>query len=218
MNRKLILMKKSLINLPVWQLFTLYLLLYFLLWFCLEEFVYYDPKYFTGGNENSVRVYRTLLLLMYILLPLTLLIKFKFFQLTISLSLPESLKTAQNFNTLILKLLISGSFILLIPRCAKVIWFMFLSRNYTMEQADDFSLFSLYHLLSQRIDAQAYEYLLKWVNPFEMIYILYLTLGLTIYTKQNINKSMICVLKGYVLPLMMYAGLKIFVNVYFFKL
>lgn len=213
MMRKLISVKEALVGTPTWQMFGLYALLYVLLIFCVEEFVYYDPSYFTGGNQNSVTLYRNVFKFIYGVIPFFLIVRFVFFQQLIKYALPDAYRDKVS-QTLVLKLLISGSFILLIPYFVKVLWFMFVDSTYTMEEAVRFELFSLYQFSSTLISTEAYDYLLKQINVFELLFVFYVAWGIILITRKSIRSNLQYVLKGYVIPILIYASIKILINVF----
>jgi hypothetical protein len=217
-NRKLILLKQNLLAIPLWQLFMAFVICYFLLLYCVEELVYFDPKYFTGGNDNSISGYRNVFKFIYFLLPLSLFLMFKLFQITIRFSLPAQVKGKESANSYLLKLLVSGWFILLLPWVIKVIWFLLLKQQYDMDQAVGFVFLSLYQMLNPILTTDAYDYLLKLINPFELLFMGYIAWGLVAVTKQSASKNMRYVLMGYGAPVLLYAIVKIVVNVFILKL
>ncbi len=218
MSRTLIQWKRGLQSIPAWQLYLIFVLCYFVLLYCIEELIYFDPKHFTGGNDNSVITYRNVFKFIYAALPLVLLLKFKFFQALIRLSMPQKMRSGKLIGAFFFKLLISGSFILLLPWLVKVIWFKLFNTDYTMEEAANFEFLSLYHLLQPYLTSEAFDYILKLINPFEVFFIVYMSWGLTVITKQNLLKNLRYIFIGYALPILLYSALKIFINVYFLKL
>lgn len=87
-----------------------------------------------------------------------------------------------------------------------------------MEQADGFVFMSLYHFIHPQITSEVFDYTLKLINPFELLFIAYIAWGLSVITKQPAKTNLLYIFKGYGIPLLFYAGLKIFINVFFLKI
>jgi hypothetical protein len=206
MKTKLDKLLQALNGTKAWHLFLLFVIPYTFLVYVVQEYIYYDPIFFTGGNENSIGTYRRVYKIIYLLLPFLFYLKFKLLEVFIQL-----LVGSKNFITsdkkALFKLLVAASFVFFIPFVVKIIWFLGFTTSYTMEQADTFRFLSLYQFLADVDGFEGLSFLLKFTNLFQILYFLLVSYGIAQYTTKSFGQSAAIFFLIYVLPNLAYAVL-----------
>jgi hypothetical protein len=160
-----------------WYLFGLFCLLNILFLFLINDVIITDPQYFTGGNENTVELFRNFYNVVYVINPIYVFIKIAFIASILKLGAALYCNLQLEFKQLFTLATISG-FVLLLPDLIEVFWFMVIHTSYTMEEVKYFSPFSLYSLFGHAEISDSNKYMLALINPFEIIYWFVLIVGL----------------------------------------
>lgn len=171
-----------------WYLFALYNLLGILCLYLINDVIITDPQYFTGGNENSIKLFRNVYKVIYFLYPIYALFRVLFFSFVIRLGVSLFTNISIEFKQ-IFTLVIIAELVFLIPDFIEVIWFLLLKTDYSMFDVKHFSFLSLYNLFDPQEIPDGYTYLLKLINIFEITYWIILIFGLKQITNKPTLKS-----------------------------
>lgn len=176
--------------------FLLYALINSLLLYYIHDIIITDPQYFTGGNMNSVNLYRKLWMGYYFISPFYEIIKL----LIISALIYYAIRFIKKLNTQfwgIFYIVLLAQFILLIPDLFELIWFTFIKTNYTMSDVDYFSPLSLASLANHEEISDFLFKLLNSINLFNLAYWFLLFLFIKKYLEVKLLDSIVVVLSFY---------------------
>jgi hypothetical protein len=185
-----------------WHLLLIYCIAYVFLMYTIQEYIYFDPKYFTGGNNNSSGMYRRVYRIIYFVLPFLVFAKVKVWSLLLQIIGGKSIKENRK---LLEKVFLLFSFVMLIPLFFKVVWFMGIKTDYTMEQADAFRFLSLYQLFIKAEFLDKLAYLMKFLSLFQLTFMVLLTLGIQYVLNIPFLKGILFVVSSYLLPVLIVA-------------
>jgi hypothetical protein len=185
-----------------WMLFALYSLFAILFLFLINDIIITDPQYFTGGNENSVKLFRNVYFFIYLIYPIYALIKIAIIAGAIRLAAAAFFSLEIEFFKLF-TLVLLAEFALLLPDLIESVWFLLIHTNYTMEEVKYFYPFSVYSLIGFENIEQTFDYPLKLINPFELFYWYILITGLKEITEKSTKQSFKIVLFSYGLLLLL---------------
>ncbi len=160
-----------------WYIFGFFCLLNILFLFLINDVIITDPKYFTGGNDNSVNLFRNVYTAIYFINPIYSFIKIASIALVLKLGAALYCNLELEFRQLFTLATIAG-FVLLLPDLLEVIWFLIIHTGYTMEEVKFFAPLSLFSLYDINEFPESYGYLLKLINLFELVYWFILIIGL----------------------------------------
>lgn len=153
----------------IFKYFLVYALLNALLLYYIHDIIITDPQYFTGGNMNSVALFRKLWKVIYFLSPVYEFIKI----LVISFLIYQAIRIVKKLNTQfwgIFYIVLIAQFILLIPDFMELIWFTFIKIDYSMVDVDYFNPLSVANLMDyQNISNFTYK-LIESINLFNITY------------------------------------------------
>lgn len=191
-----------------WYLFVLLNLLSILSLYIIHDTIITDPKYFTGGNQNSVFLYRKISLIIYFIYPLYCFAKV----VIVAGLLTIGLKT-QNIEVSfkqLMSVVIIAEIVFWIQDLAQIVWFLFIHSGYTMKEVDNFSFLSLqYFINSEASDA------LKTITHFfsvpELLFIAMLIFGLLALTKETFSRMAKVVLLTYGLAMIIFLVTKSYI-------
>ena len=158
-------------------LFIVYALFSILFLFVINDIIIIDPKYFTGGNEKSIKLFRNVYNVIYIINPIYSLIKIVFIAFLLKTALSFFFTLDTKFSQLFTLVTLS-EFALLLPDLLEIIWFLLIHTDYTMEEVKYFHPFSLYSFIGNYDLSNAYDYPLRLINPFEISYWIMLIIGI----------------------------------------
>ena len=179
-----------------WMLFTVYALFSVLFLYVINDIIITDPQYFTGGNQNSIKLFRNIYNLLYFVFPVYAFIKIAFIAMLLRLGIAFFMSQEVEFMKLFTLVLIA-EFALLIPDFIETIWFLLIHTDYTMEEVKYFYPFSAYSLIGFENIDQSFDYLLKLINPFELVYWVLLIAGLNEITGKTRKESLKMVAGSY---------------------
>lgn len=160
-----------------WMLFAVYVLFSILFLFVINDIIITDPRYFTGGNQNSIKLFRNVYKAIYIIYPFYSFVKIAFIAMLLKMGLDFFTSAEAGFMKLF-TLVLLAEFILLVPDFLETVWFLLIHTDYTMEDVKYFYPFSVHSLIDLDSINSSNDYLLKLVNPFEFFYWLILISGL----------------------------------------
>lgn len=184
-----------------WIWFAVYALLSVLFIYIINDIIITDPKYFTGGNNHSVRAFRNVYKVIYFFYPIYLFVKIVIISFFIKMSL-SFFKFKEVKFMLIFTLVLIAEFVFLIPNLSEIIWFLFIHTQYTMEEVDSYSFLSLVGLIDSSGISSAYIYPVKLVNLFEVLYWILLIVGIKEITQSSGKQSFKIVASSYGLLLL----------------
>ncbi|MDX9695565.1 MAG: hypothetical protein RBT49_07215 [Bacteroidales bacterium] len=176
--------------------FLLYALINSLLLYYIHDIIITDPQYFTGGNMDSVKLYRKLWMISYFISPFYKIIKL----LIISALIYYAIRFIKKLNTQfwgIFYIVLLAQFILLIPDLLELIWFTFIKTNYTMSDVDYFSPLSLASLANHEEISDFLFKLLNSINLFNLASWFLLFLFIKKYLEVKLLDSIVVVLSFY---------------------
>lgn len=171
-----------------WILFAVYILFSVLFLFVINDIIITDPQYFTGGNQNSIRLFRNIYNIIYFIYPFYSFVKIAFIAMLLKSGLAFFTSTEVGFIKLF-TLVLLAEFILLIPDFLEIIWFLLIHTDYTMEEVKYFHPFSAYSFIGYENIGQSYDYGLKLSNPFEIFYWFILIIGLKEITGKTTKEN-----------------------------
>lgn len=180
-----------------WYIFLFFCLLSVLLLFLIYDVIVTDPKYYTGGNENSVTLFRNIWSGIYILYPFYSLAKF----FVIAVFMAQIAKTMYEITISwqqIFLLITLSHFILLIPNIAQIIWFLVLNPDYQMSEVRHFYFLSVYNFLPQEAEIrQSVMVWLDFLNVSEILFWIFLIIGTTSLLRTKIKQGIRLVFSSY---------------------
>ena len=159
------------------MLFIVYVLFGVLFLYVINDIIITDPQYFTGGNENSVKLFRNVYKAIYFIYPFYAFIKISIIAGALRLAAAAFFSLEIKFSELF-TLVVLAEFALLIPDLLETLWFLIIHTDYTMEEVKFFYPFSAYSLIGYENIEQTFDYPLKLINPFEVFYWFLLVTGL----------------------------------------
>lgn len=168
-----------------WPLMILLGLLSTLSFYVTHDIIITDPQYFTGGNQNSVELYRQVYTALYFIQPFYCFIKVAIIAGLLNFGL-QSIKTKVSFKQLML-VTILAKLVYWVQDLAKVVWFLFIKTNYTMQDVDHFSFLSLQNLISPDVGG-GYRLIVQIISVPELLFILTLGLGLQVLTNESFSR------------------------------
>ncbi len=176
----------------IFKYFIFYALINALLLYYIHDIIITDPQYFTGGNMNSVNLFRRVWKVIYFISPIYEFIKLVVISFLIYQAIKLVIKIEVHFWN-ILYIVLLAQMILLIPDFLELIWFTFIKSDYTMSNVENFNPLSLINLINHE-NASNFSYeLLCSINLFNILYwglLVYLIKG---YVKITLKNSIIVV-------------------------
>ncbi|HET54099.1 MAG TPA: hypothetical protein ENN33_02660 [Ignavibacteria bacterium] len=168
-----------------WYLLGLLCLLSVLSLFITHDIIITEPQYFTGGNQNSVKLYRQVYFALYFVQPLYCFIKVLIIAGLLNFGL-QSIKIKVSFKQLMLVVIVA-KLVYWMQDLSKVIWFLFINTSYTMQDVDYFSFLSLQNLISPDISG-GYKLIVQFISIPELLFILTLVLGLQVLANESFSR------------------------------
>lgn len=193
-----------------WMLYLVYALFSILFLFVINDIIITNPQYFTGGNENSIKLFRNVYTVIYIINPVYALIKIVFIAFLLKTALAFFFTLDTKFSQLFTLVTLS-EFALLLPDLLEIIWFLLIHTNYTMEEVKYFYPFSAYSLIGWENFTQSTDYLFKLLNPFEILYWIMLITGIKEITGKTTKDGLKVVASSYGLFLLLIILFRYFV-------
>ena len=192
-----------------WYIFGVYCLLNVLVLFIFYDIIVTDPKYYTGGNDNSVRLFRNIWSGLYLLNPLYSFIKFFFVAVIMDTVAKIFFKLELGWKPFFL-LYVLGSFILLLPNLAAVIWFLLLNPNYHMSEVREFHFLHIFNLFPDGTELKASTYtLLNYFNIPEVLFWLVMSYGAAFLLKEKLKKGVVLVFSTLGLMVFSYTAMEL---------
>jgi hypothetical protein len=176
----------------IFSYFLLYALINALLLYYIHDIIITDPQYFTGGNMNSVNLYRRLWMVFYFISPFYEMAKL----LIISALVFYAIKTVKKLQTQfwgIFYIVLLAQFLLLIPDLLELVWFTFIKTNYSMGDVKYFTILSLANLVNYENISHFLFSLLESVNLFNIFYWSLLVYLIKKHIEINLKDSIIVV-------------------------
>jgi hypothetical protein len=176
----------------IFSYFLLYALINALLLYYIHDIIITDPQYFTGGNMNSVNLYRKLWMVFYFISPFYEMVKL----LVISALIYYAIKTVKKLETQfwgIFYIVLLTQFLLLIPDLFELVWFTFIKTNYSMGDVKYFTILSLANLVNYENISHFLFSLLESVNLFNIFYWSLLVYLIKKHIEINLKDSIIVV-------------------------
>ena len=174
------------------KFFMFYALINALLLYYIHDIIITDPQHFTGGNMNSVRLFRKVWGVIYFISPIYEFVKLVVISFLIYQAIKLVIKIKVQFWG-ILYIALLAQMILLIPDVLELIWFTFIKPDYSMIDVEYFNPLSVVNLINyENLSNFSYE-LLGSINLFNILYwglLVYLIKG---YLKITLKYSIIVV-------------------------
>jgi hypothetical protein len=168
-----------------WPLMILLGLLSTLSFYVTHDIIITDPQYFTGGNQNSVELYRQIYTALYFIQPFYCFIKVAIIAGLLNFGL-QSIKSKVSFKQLML-VAILAKLVYWVQDLAKVLWFLFIKTSYTMQDVDYFSFLTLQYFISPDVSG-GYKLLIQFISIPELLFILTLVFGLQVLTNESFSR------------------------------
>ena len=153
----------------IFKYFLLYALVNALLLYYIHDIIITDPQYFTGGNMNSVELFRRVWNIIYFISPLYEFVKI----LIISVLIYQAIKFVNKSNIKfsgIFYIVLLAQLLLLIPDLFELVWFTFIKTDYAMSDVKYFDPLSVANLINYE-DISFFTYkLLSSINFFNIFY------------------------------------------------
>lgn len=177
------------------QAFVLFILLFILFSLIMNEFIINDgliydyfASFSTLENINTfIELKNRYYFLFYFFFPVIYILKFIFLSLWL-LSASLLFNKQLNFNG-IFKIVILAEFVKLIPVIISIIWFGMFNENYSLVDIQLFKPISLLSLFKNKFVDEWLILPLSAINIFEMLYLLFLTIGIKYLMKSNFKDS-----------------------------
>lgn len=115
----------------------------------------------------------------------------------------------------IFKVTILSEFVFFIPKIVKYTWFALQDGGYTYQDVQNFNPFSVYGLLNANQIAIWLVYPLKFLNIFELIYIVILMSGISTIFKLKTKKIGLTVTLSYLSLMFLWICLRIYLSTIF---
>jgi len=180
----------------VLKYFLLYALLNILLLYYIHDIVITDPQFFTGGNARSVKLFRQLWHVFYIISPFYEWIKI----LVIGFLIYQAVKFIKKQTVPfwgIFYIVLLGQFLLLIPDLLELAWFTFIKTDYSMQDVQSFSPLSLAVFVNNENISEFAFKLLSAINLFNMLYWFLLCYLIQKFSRVSLKDSVLIVFSFY---------------------
>ncbi len=178
----------------IFKFFLFYAVVNSLLLYYIHDIIITDPQYFTGGNMNSVRLFRNVWSVIYFLSPLYEFIKLAVISVLIYQAIKLFIKIKVQFWG-VLYIVLLAQMLLLIPDVLELIWFTFIKTDYSMIDVEYFNPLSVVNLIDyENLSNYSYE-LLCSINLFNILYwglLVYLIKGYLKITLKDSMKVVFC--------------------------
>ena len=113
------------------------------------------------------------------------------------------------------KICIRAEFIFLIPTAIKLFWFLFIQTNYDLSDLGNFAPLSLFNLFPSGDHKTWFSFLLKSVNIFELLYILFIAFEFSYTADKTFSKALKMVTISYGIAWMLWITFALFLIVSF---
>ncbi len=202
---------QQLFSLNKWAVFGFVCIVSMSLSFAMRELVLTLDVYYNAFSEQitwerfeaNFKKQREWAWLGYVLVPLIFSIKFTL--IASCLYTGAFLKNLGLTFRQLFGLVVVSELLFLLPTTLKVLWFVFVADNYTLENVVYFSPWALsgWVPITKETD-RLVVYLLQVINLFEILYIFLLAFGLQTLTNKSYSSSLILTLKSYGLGLVLW--------------
>lgn len=186
---------------------------------CSEYFLISDSLFFDFfGQQLSFESVNQILTqwkkwkwLSYIILPILLVIKISF--VAICFTIGDLISSLENDFKKFISIAVAAEFVFLIPSVIKLLWFLFVKTDYTLQDIQFFSPLSMISLFNQSKIDPWLIYPIQLLNIFELLYWIALTWQLQEVLKKPFAESLGFVAKTYGIGLAVWVVFVMFLTV-----
>jgi hypothetical protein len=169
-----------------WYLFSALCLLNILSLYAVNDIIITDPRYFTGGNENSAGLYRKIYLIIYVIYPVVCMVRVFVVAGLLHYGV-RCIKLMDIPFRQLLTLAVLGEIVFWINDLAKVVWFLFVHTDYTMQEVEHFTFFSLKYFTSYSTGT-ALKTILSFFSLAELLFWIVLVQGMQVLTGEPLRR------------------------------
>lgn len=165
--------------------FILLCLLNILSLFIIHDILISDPQVITGGNQNSVRLYRNISHIVYVIYPLWAFLKVYIISLLLILPFKRNgIEVPLKQVMIVVVLALMGFWI---QDLVEIVWFVLINTNYSMGEVENFSSLSVFSLFP--VKSHYVGEIFKFLNVYEVIFWIILSKGMAVVAKQSLTNA-----------------------------